>query len=92
MTLFDTAEAYGEANERLLGQALAPVRDTVVYATKFGFKDGNSTAGLDSSPERIRIVAEQSPSGCRLIASTCSTSTASTRTFRSKRSRVRSRS
>ncbi|BBX71401.1 aldo/keto reductase [Mycolicibacterium psychrotolerans] len=60
VTLFDTAEAYGEANERLLGQALAPVRDTVVYATKFGFKDGNSTAGLDSSPERIRIVAEQS--------------------------------
>jgi aryl-alcohol dehydrogenase-like predicted oxidoreductase len=60
VTLFDTAEAYGEANERLLGQALAPIRDVVVYATKFGFKDGNSTAGLDSSPERIRIVAEQS--------------------------------
>jgi aryl-alcohol dehydrogenase-like predicted oxidoreductase len=60
VTLFDTAEAYGEANERLLGQALAPIRDDVVYATKFGFKDGNSTAGLDSSPERIRIVAEQS--------------------------------
>ncbi|MFI2629175.1 aldo/keto reductase [Streptomyces collinus] len=60
VTLFDTAEAYGEANERLVGEALAPVRDQVVIATKFGFKDGNSTAGLDSRPERIRLVAEQS--------------------------------
>ncbi|MFI5877144.1 aldo/keto reductase [Streptomyces sp. NPDC051445] len=60
VTLFDTAEAYGEANERLVGEALAPVRDQVVIATKFGCKDGNSTAGLDSRPERIRLVAEQS--------------------------------
>ncbi|MGW0948281.1 aldo/keto reductase [Streptomyces sp. NPDC002623] len=60
VTLFDTAEAYGEANEKLVGEALAPVRDQVVIATKFGFKDGNPTAGLDSRPERIRIVAEQS--------------------------------
>ncbi|MGV9554339.1 aldo/keto reductase [Streptomyces sp. NPDC003522] len=60
VTLFDTAEAYGEANESLVGEALAPVRDQVVIATKFGFKDGNSTAGLDSRPERIRLVAEQS--------------------------------
>lgn len=60
VTLFDTAEAYGEANERLVGEALAPVRDQVSIATKFGFKDGNSTAGLDSRPERIRLVAEQS--------------------------------
>ncbi|NDZ78237.1 aldo/keto reductase [Streptomyces sp. SID10853] len=60
VTLFDSAEAYGEANEKLVGNALAPVRDQVVIATKFGFKDGNSTAGLDSRPERIRLVAEQS--------------------------------
>src|SRR5947209_133159 len=38
VTLFDTAEAYGEANETLVGKALAPVRDNVVIATKFGFK------------------------------------------------------
>src|SRR5438445_3041334 len=60
VTLFDTAEAYGEANETLVGNALAPVRDKVVIATKFGFKDGNSSAGLDSRPERIRFVADQS--------------------------------
>ncbi len=60
VTLFDTAEAYGEANERLVGEALAPVRDQVSIATKFGFKDGDPAAGLDSRPERIRLVAEQS--------------------------------
>lgn len=60
VTFFDTAEAYGEANETLVGEALAPVRDQVIIATKFGFKNGDSTAGLDSSPERIRKVAEQS--------------------------------
>ncbi|PRD13624.1 aldo/keto reductase [Pantoea coffeiphila] len=61
ITFFDTAEAYGEANETLLGEALAPVRDQVVYATKFGWKDGNARTGeLDSRPERIRLVAEQS--------------------------------
>ena len=60
VTFFDTAEAYGEANERLLGTALAPVRDQVVIATKFGFKEGVPSQGLDSRPERIRLVAEQS--------------------------------
>jgi len=60
VTFFDTAEAYGESNERLVGEALAPVREHVVIATKFGFKDGNAAAGLDSTPERIRLVAEQS--------------------------------
>jgi aryl-alcohol dehydrogenase-like predicted oxidoreductase len=59
VTFFDTAEAYGPfANEELLGEALAPVRDRVVIATKFGFKEGNAQAGLDSRPERIRAVAE----------------------------------
>jgi aryl-alcohol dehydrogenase-like predicted oxidoreductase len=61
VTFFDTAEAYGPfANEELIGAALAPIRDQVMIATKFGFKDGDSTAGLDSRPERIRAVAEAS--------------------------------
>jgi aryl-alcohol dehydrogenase-like predicted oxidoreductase len=61
VTLFDTAEAYGPfTNEELLGEALAPIRDQVVIATKFGFKDGISAADLDSRPERIRAVAEAS--------------------------------
>jgi aryl-alcohol dehydrogenase-like predicted oxidoreductase len=61
VTFFDTAEAYGPfANEEVVGEALAPFRDQVVIATKFGFKNGNSTAGLDSRPERIRQVAEAS--------------------------------
>ena len=60
VTFFDTAEAYGAANEELVGEAVAPFRDRVVIATKFGFKDGASTKGLDSRPERIRAVAESS--------------------------------
>jgi aryl-alcohol dehydrogenase-like predicted oxidoreductase len=61
VTFFDTAEAYGPfANEELVGEALEPVRDRVVIATKFGFKEGNSQAGLDSRPERIREVADAS--------------------------------
>ena len=59
VTLFDTAEAYG-ANEELVGAALAPLRDEVVIATKFGFRNGDPAQGLDSRPERIRAVAEQS--------------------------------
>lgn len=59
VTFFDTAEAYGPfANEELLGDALAPFRDKVVIATKFGFKEGKPTLGTDSRPERIREVAE----------------------------------
>ncbi len=60
VTFFDSAEAYGALNEEMVGEAVAPFRDQVVLATKFGFKDGNPTAGLDSSPARIRLVAEQS--------------------------------
>src|SRR5690349_7247756 len=61
VTFFDTAEAYGPfTNEELVGEALAPFRDRVVIATKFGFKDGISRSGLDSRPERIRAVAEAS--------------------------------
>src|SRR5271165_5410123 len=59
VTFFDTAEAYGPfTNEEIVGEALAPSRDKVVIATKFGFKDGDSTVGMDSRPERIRAVAE----------------------------------
>jgi aryl-alcohol dehydrogenase-like predicted oxidoreductase len=60
VTLFDTAEAYGAINEEIVGEALAPFRDKVVIATKFGFKDGDATKGQDSRPERIRAVAEAS--------------------------------
>ncbi|KGQ20633.1 Aldehyde oxidase [Lysobacter dokdonensis DS-58] len=60
VTFFDTAEAYGAANEQLVGEAVAPFRENVVLATKFGFRDGNTKLGLDSRPERIREVAEES--------------------------------
>ena len=61
VTLFDTAEAYGPfANEELLGEAFAPIRDQVVLATKFGFRDGKAGEGLDSRPAHIREVVEAS--------------------------------
>jgi aryl-alcohol dehydrogenase-like predicted oxidoreductase len=59
VTFFDTAEAYGPfANEELVGEALAPIRDKVVIATKFGFENGVPSQGTNSKPERIRAVAE----------------------------------
>ena len=60
VTLFDTAEAYGPyVNEELLGDALGPVRDQVVIATKFGFKfENGKSVGLDSRPAHIREVAD----------------------------------
>ena len=61
VTFFDTAEVYGPfTNEELVGEALAPVRDRVVIATKFGFIIDPKTEqrGLDSRPEHIRQVAE----------------------------------
>ena len=62
VTFFDTAEAYGPyANEELVGEALAPVRDQVVIATKFGFTfEAGQQTGLDSTPSHIRKVAEAS--------------------------------
>lgn len=65
ITLFDTAEAYGPfVNEELLGEALAPIRDGVVIATKFGFdidlETGERRGGTDSRPEHIKAVAEAS--------------------------------
>jgi aryl-alcohol dehydrogenase-like predicted oxidoreductase len=62
ITFFDTAEVYGPyTNEELVGEALAPFRNQVVIATKFGFKIANGKqAGLDSRPEHIKEVAEAS--------------------------------
>ncbi|HSA93629.1 MAG TPA: aldo/keto reductase [Terriglobales bacterium] len=62
VTFFDTAEVYGPfTNEELVGEALAPVREQVVIATKFGFRiENKKQAGLDSRPEHIREVAEAS--------------------------------
>lgn len=61
VTLFDTAEVYGPyTNEELVGEALAPIRDQVVIATKFGFRTGDLAAGVDSRPRHIRAVAEAS--------------------------------
>jgi aryl-alcohol dehydrogenase-like predicted oxidoreductase len=65
VTFFDTAEVYGPfTNEELVGEALAPLRDQVVIATKFGFtpdpNGGPRWIGLDSRPEHIKAVAEAS--------------------------------
>ena len=64
ITFFDTAEVYGPfTNEELLGEALAPFREQVVIATKFGFKldpDSGRSIGVDSRPEHIKEVAEAS--------------------------------
>src|ERR1700744_1200873 len=65
VTFFDTAEVYGPfINEELVGEALAPFKDKVVIATKFGFAPSQSDAskwtGLDSHPQHIRAVAEAS--------------------------------
>lgn len=64
VTFFDTAEVYGPfINEELVGEALAPFRDDVVIATKFGFKldpETGKQAGLDSRPAHIREVVEAS--------------------------------
>jgi len=73
ITLFDTAEAYGPfANEELLGEALEPVRNQVVIATKFGFDidpiTGSRSGGLNSRPEHIKEVAEASLKRLRMDA------------------------
>jgi aryl-alcohol dehydrogenase-like predicted oxidoreductase len=73
VTFFDTAEVYGPfTNEELVGEALAPLRDRVVIATKFGFKldpnGGPKWVGLDSRPEHIKQVAESSLKRLRVDA------------------------
>lgn len=61
VTFFDTAEVYGPyTNEELVGEALAPIRDAVKIATKFGFELEDKAGGLNSRPERIRKVVEES--------------------------------
>ncbi|MGN6125502.1 MAG: aldo/keto reductase [Humibacter sp.] len=62
VTLFDTAESYGPfVNEELVGEALAPVRDRVVIATKFGWRfENGASVGLDSRPQHIKEVADAS--------------------------------
>lgn len=62
VTFFDTAEVYGPfENEKLVGKAIRPFRDKVIIATKFGFDfDKNELIGLNSRPEHIKKVAEQS--------------------------------
>jgi len=61
ITFFDTAEVYGPfINEELLGEALAPFRDKIVIATKFGFDTTSGLSGLNSRPEHIKQVAEDS--------------------------------
>jgi aryl-alcohol dehydrogenase-like predicted oxidoreductase len=62
VTFFDTAQMYGPfTNEKLVGEALAPVREQVVIATKFGFGfDGDRTTGLNSRPEHIKATVEDS--------------------------------
>ena len=75
-------EAYGPGlNEEVVGEALEPMRDQVVIATKFGFRDGIPTKGPDSRPERIRqVVADEALGACVPIGSTSSTSTVLIRT------------
>src|SRR2546426_9937201 len=73
VTFFDTAEVYGPfTNEELLGEALAPFRDQVVIATKFGFKldpnGGPKWVGLDSRPQHVKQVAEASLKRLRVDA------------------------
>lgn len=61
LMFFDTAECYGPfTNEEVVGEALEPFRSQVVIATKFGFKDGDTKAGFDSTPQRIRVSIEGS--------------------------------
>lgn len=61
ITFFDTAEAYSQGlNEQFLGKAVKSFRNDVVIATKFGFKDGDASKGVDSRPERIKTVVENS--------------------------------
>jgi aryl-alcohol dehydrogenase-like predicted oxidoreductase len=91
ITFFDTAQVYGPfTNELLVGEALAPVREQVVIATKFGFDlETGMAGGVDSRPETIKQSVERSLERCAWTRSTFSTSTASTRTCRSRTSQAR---
>jgi aryl-alcohol dehydrogenase-like predicted oxidoreductase len=89
VTFFDTAEVYGPLlNEELVGEALAPFRGKVVIATKFGWapnpNDGDKWTSLNSHPEHIKKVAEQSLKRLKVDAMISTTSIASISTFRLK--------
>jgi hypothetical protein len=92
VTFFDTAEVYGPyANEDVVGEALEPVRDQMVIATKFGFNiEQNKMAGLNSRPAHIREVADASLKGSEPTGSISSTSRGWCR-YRGRRSVIGSR-
>src|SRR5271157_781634 len=90
VTFFDTAEAYGPyTNEEIVGEALAPVRDKVVIATKFGYLSEPGRTGPDSRPEHIRTVVEASLKRLGTDHIVSSISTGSTAMSRSRRSQAR---
>jgi aryl-alcohol dehydrogenase-like predicted oxidoreductase len=91
VTFFDTAQVYGPfMNEELVGDALAPVRERVVIATKFGFDlESGMAAGSTAGRRRSSGASSARSCGSGSTRSTCSTSTASTRTCRSKTSPAR---
>jgi aryl-alcohol dehydrogenase-like predicted oxidoreductase len=95
VSFFDTAQVYGPfTNEELVGEALEPMRDQVVIATKFGF-DSSAAPAPRASTAAARRSAPASTGRCSAYAptaSTCSTSIGSTPTCRSRRSPARSRS
>jgi aryl-alcohol dehydrogenase-like predicted oxidoreductase len=94
VTFFDTAEVYGPfVNEELVGEALAPFRDQVVLATKFGFRfdQQGRQVGLSSTPSTSARPWTGRSSGSESTPSTCSTSTASTPRWRSRTWLERSR-
>jgi aryl-alcohol dehydrogenase-like predicted oxidoreductase len=85
VTFFDTAEVYGPyTSEDVVGEALAPIRDQVAIATKFGFELEAASGGLNSRPERIKKVVEGSLERLR----TDRISTTSTGSIRACRSRT----
>ncbi len=87
VTFFDTAECYGPyANEELVGEGLAPFRDQVKIATKFGISLKGFGQSLDSRPATIRASLEGSLAGCVQTMSTSITSTVLTRPSQLKRS------
>jgi aryl-alcohol dehydrogenase-like predicted oxidoreductase len=92
VTFFDTAEAYGPfTNEDLVGEALAPIRDEVVIATKFGFRDGRPDVAWTAGRNASGRLSKNPSRGFAPIASISSTSIGSIPTCRSKRWQARSR-
>jgi len=94
VTFFDTAEIYGPyANEELVGEALAPVRDLVVIGTKFGWDinpvERKPRSGVASDPAVIKTVVEGSLQRLGWTRSICTTSTGLTPACRSRTSRAR---